>query len=207
MDPQAQPLCSFCIEIKQGSKIPSPKYGLKKAFRVSEEHDSEREKKGNPFMAAYLRTFTKDSSMCGSEKFGPQVSCSGRNIRGNGSYTVSAHTDSDFSLLNKDSVIISSYMLVCIGVGIGYNLFQMLLSLSIGVSLLDLFGDMIIANILVSGAAATYGFTLELSRAADLEPTSFFNKIFIFAGLSLLATLLTPISLISYHVALRGLSR
>ncbi|CAN4106370.1 unnamed protein product [Withania somnifera] len=98
------------------------------------------------------------------------------------------------------------YMLVCIGVGIGYNLFQILLSLSIGVSLLDLFGDMIIANILVSGAAATYGFTLELSRAADLEPTSFFNKIFVSAGLSLLATLFTLVSLISSHVALKGVS-
>ncbi|KAK4721757.1 hypothetical protein R3W88_011990 [Solanum pinnatisectum] len=98
------------------------------------------------------------------------------------------------------------YMLVCIGVGIGYNLFQAILSLSIGVSLLDLFGDMIIANILVSGAAATFGFTLELSRATELEPTSFFNKIFISAGLSLLATLFTLISLISSHVALKGIS-
>ncbi|MCD9643998.1 hypothetical protein HAX54_031955 [Datura stramonium] len=101
-----------------------------------------------------------------------------------------------------------SYMPVCIGVGIAYNLFQTLLSLSIGVSLLDLFGDMhIIANILVSGVAATYDFTLKLSRAADLEPTSFFNKIFVSAGLSLLATLFTLISLISSHVALKGLSQ
>ncbi|XP_049366104.1 CASP-like protein 4D1 [Solanum verrucosum] len=98
------------------------------------------------------------------------------------------------------------YMLVCIGVGIGYNLFQTILSLSIGVSHLDLFGDMIIANILVSGAAATFGFTLELSRSTELEPTSFFNKIFISAGLSLLATLFTLISLISSHVALKGIS-
>ncbi|XP_009613407.1 CASP-like protein 4D1 [Nicotiana tomentosiformis] len=96
------------------------------------------------------------------------------------------------------------YMLGCIGVGIAYNLFQTVLPLSIGVSLLDLFGDMIIANILVSGAAATFGFTLELSRVADLEPTSFFNKIFISAGLSLLATLFTLISLISSHVALKA---
>lgn len=64
----------------------------------------------------------------------------------------------------------------------------------------------IIANILVSGAAATYGFTLELSRATDLEPTTFFNKIFVSAGLSLLATLFTLISLISSHIALKGLS-
>ncbi|XP_059309669.1 CASP-like protein 4D1 [Lycium ferocissimum] len=96
------------------------------------------------------------------------------------------------------------YMLVSIGVGIAYNLFQTILSLSIGVSLLDLFGDMIIANILVSGAAATYGYTLELSRVADLEPTSFFNKIFVSAGLSLLASLFTLISLLSCHVALKA---
>ncbi|XP_055818704.1 CASP-like protein 4D1 [Solanum dulcamara] len=83
------------------------------------------------------------------------------------------------------------YMLVCIGVGFGYNLFQTLLSLSIGVSLLDLFGDMIITNILISGAAATYNFTLELNRTTDLEPNCFFNKIFVSAGLSLLATLFT----------------
>ncbi|KAF3633700.1 hypothetical protein FXO38_25437 [Capsicum annuum] len=44
-------------ELKQGSKICSPKYGLKTDIRVSEEYNSEREKKGNIFMVAYLRTF------------------------------------------------------------------------------------------------------------------------------------------------------
>ncbi|XP_060182985.1 CASP-like protein 4D1 [Lycium barbarum] len=96
-----------------------------------------------------------------------------------------------------------TYMLVSIGVGIAYNLFQTALSLSIGVSLLDLFGDMVISNILVSGAAASYGFTLELGRTNDLQPSSFFNKIYISAGLSLVATPFTLISLISAHAALR----
>ncbi|KAK4366441.1 hypothetical protein RND71_014321 [Anisodus tanguticus] len=121
-------------------------------------------------------------------------------------YSLNEHLTSSLKL----NLLIFMFMLVVIAVICWFALpitsfkIQTVLSLSIGVSLLDVFGDMIIANILVSGAAATYGFTLELSRAADLEPTSFFNKIFVSAGLSLLAALFTLISLLSSHVALKG---
>ncbi|KAK4355993.1 hypothetical protein RND71_024964 [Anisodus tanguticus] len=42
---------------RSSNKVQRSPPGLNKAFRVSEEHDSEREKNGNLFMAAYLSTF------------------------------------------------------------------------------------------------------------------------------------------------------
>ncbi|TKY64870.1 CASP protein 4D1 [Spatholobus suberectus] len=110
-----------------------------------------------------------------------------------------------------NGVYVYRYMISTIVIGFVYNLLQMAFSIFTMVSgkrvlssdggyLFDFFGDKIISYLLLSGSAAGFGFTIEMSRGAPSN--SFTEKANASASLLLIGFLFTALASIFTSFAL-----